>query len=115
MTGETKSLGKVIRDARVQTGCSLREIAKHLGISPSYQSDIENDRRVPSQEVIWKIAKALGLDYDELMALGERLGNDVKRYLRRHPAAVVLIRKLAEMNATEKVLQELIDMIGVKE
>jgi transcriptional regulator with XRE-family HTH domain len=49
---ENKSLGTVIRDARVKSGRSLREFAKLLDITPSYQSDIENDRRVPAEDLL---------------------------------------------------------------
>jgi transcriptional regulator with XRE-family HTH domain len=46
-----KTLGQVIRDARVAAGTTLREFARTLDITPSYQSDIENDRRIPSEDV----------------------------------------------------------------
>jgi len=38
----------------VKSGRSLREFAKLLGITPSYQSNIENDRRVPAEGVLKK-------------------------------------------------------------
>ena len=106
-----KTLGTIIRDARVGTGRSLREFAKQLGITPSYQSDIENDRRVPAEDVLKKIAESLSLKFEELMALAGRLGDDVERYLRRQPAAVTLFRKLAKINAPENLLRELIEMV----
>jgi transcriptional regulator with XRE-family HTH domain len=102
------SLGEVIRNARVATGRSLREFAKALGITPSYQSDIENDRRVPSEEVLRKIAELLSLNYEELMALAGRFGEDAERYLRRHPTAGALFRKLSETNAPEDVLRKML-------
>src|SRR5438552_4144414 len=103
-----KSLGQVIRDARVAAGGSLREFARTLGITPSYQSDIENDRRVPSEEVLKKIAGLLSLDFEGLMALGGRFGEDAERYLRRHPTAGALFRKLSETNAPEDVLRRML-------
>ena len=51
-----KTLGEVIRDARVAAGQSLHKFARTLGMTPSYQSDIENDRRIPSEEVLKRIA-----------------------------------------------------------
>jgi transcriptional regulator with XRE-family HTH domain len=107
-TGENKTLGTVIRDARVQSGRSLREFAKQLDITPSYQSDIENDRRVPAEEVLKRMADLLGLNFEELMALAGRIGEDAERYLRRHPAAGALFRKLTETNAPEDLLRKMI-------
>jgi transcriptional regulator with XRE-family HTH domain len=108
ITDETKSLGTVIRDARVESGRSLREFAKLLDITPSYQSDIENDRRVPAEEVLRKTAELLSLKFEQLMALAGRLGEDAERYLRRQPAAGALFRKLTETNASEDLLRKMI-------
>lgn len=109
MANTDKSLGTVIRDARVKSGRSLREFAKLLGITPSYQSDIENDRRVPAEDVLKKTAELLGLNFEELMALAGRIGEDAQRYLRRQPAAGVLFRKLTETNAPEALLRKMIE------
>jgi transcriptional regulator with XRE-family HTH domain len=108
MANTNTTLGEVIRKARVEAGQSLREFAKALGITPSYQSDIENDRRVPSEEVLKKIADLLSLNYEELMALAGRFGEDAERYLRRHPTAGALFRKLSETNAPEDVLRKML-------
>jgi transcriptional regulator with XRE-family HTH domain len=103
-----KTLGQVIRDARVAAGTSLREFAKKVGITPSYQSDIENDRRIPAEDVLKKIAGLLSLDFEALMALGGRFGENAERYLRRHPTAGALFRKLSETNAPEDVLRKML-------
>src|ERR1700722_10039311 len=103
-----KTLGQFIRDARVASGQSLREFARVLEITPSYQSDIENERRVPSEEVLKKIAGLLSLNYEELMARAGRFGEDAERYLRRNPTAGALFRKLSETNAPENVLRKML-------
>lgn len=103
-----QTLGTVIRDARVKSGRSLREFSKLLDITPSYQSDIENDRRVPAEEVLKRIADLLALNFEDLMALAGRLGGDAERYLRRQPAAGALFRKLTETNAPEALLRKMI-------
>lgn len=108
MANTNTTLGEIIRKARVAVGRSLRDLAKGLDITPSYQSDIENDRRVPSEEVLKKIAELLSLNYEELMALAGRFGEDAERYLRRHPTAGALFRKLSETNAPEDVLRKML-------
>lgn len=108
MANSEKTLGGVIRDARVAAGISLRAFASGVSITPSYESDIENDRRIPSEDVLKKIAASLSLDYEELMALGGRFGENAERYLRRHPTAGALFRKLSETNAPEDVLRKML-------
>ena len=108
MANNEKTLGEEIRDARVATGVSLREFARNLGITPSYQSDIENDRRIPSEDVLKKLASSLNLDFEILMLLGGRFGEEAERYLRRHPTAGALFRKLSETNAPENVLRKML-------
>jgi ribosome-binding protein aMBF1 (putative translation factor) len=46
------TLGDIVREARLAKEQSLRQVSKLLEITPSYMSDIENDRRVPSEEVL---------------------------------------------------------------
>lgn len=101
------TLGEYIRQARVRSGIRLRELAAKLSITPSYLSDIENDRRVPSQEVLEGIARQLGLDVNELMARAGRLDPEVRQYLMRSPGAVRLFRRIARHDLDEKALKEL--------
>lgn len=108
-TDDSKTLGTVIRDARVKSDRSLREFAKLAGITPSYQSDIENDRRVPAEEILKKTAELLHLEFEDLMALAGRIGEDAERYLRRQPAAGALFRKLTEANAPDALLRKMIE------
>jgi transcriptional regulator with XRE-family HTH domain len=103
----TKTLGDVIRDARVAAKKGLREFSRELDIAPSYQSDIENDRRVPAESVLRSIAVALGLNFDELMALAGRFGEKAERYLKRTPEAGKLFRKMSEKNLSDSEVRKL--------
>lgn len=106
-----KTLGDTLRDARVALDLSLREVARQAKIAPSYLSDIENDRRVPSEELLGKLASLLKLDFDELMARAGRVGDDAERYLKKHPSAGVLFRRLAENGVGEERLKELVEQV----
>jgi transcriptional regulator with XRE-family HTH domain len=105
---DSRSLGEVIRAARVAARLSLRALARRLAITPSYQSDIENDRRVPAEDVLRATAAALKIDFDDLMARAGRFGEQAGRYLRRHPTAGALFRKIAESNLSEEALKKLL-------
>ena len=107
MPPRPKSLGDVIREARVAKGWSLREFVKKLGITPSYQSDIENDRRIPAEDVLRRSAELLDLEFTKLMALGGRLGDDSVEYMVRTPAVGVLFRKLTDADAPEAFIEQL--------
>ena len=77
MANGAQSLGNAIREGRVAKDMTLRELARELRISPSYLSDIENDRRVPAEDILRRIAELLNLSFDDLMALAGRFGEDL--------------------------------------
>ncbi len=108
MTQDNRTVGDVIHDARAALKLSLRDVTKLLDITPSYLSDIENNRRVPSEEVLVKLAKLLHLDYDDLMARAGRIGDDALRYMKRTPSAGVLMRRLAAREASPATIQKLL-------
>jgi transcriptional regulator with XRE-family HTH domain len=110
MANDNRTIGDVIHDARAKLKLSLRDITKKLDITPSYLSDIENNRRVPSEEVLGKLAKLLELDYDDLMARAGRFGEDAVRYMMRTPAAGVLFRRLAEGKASGETVDKLLKL-----
>ena len=102
-----KSLGDVVREARASKGLSLRQLALHLNKTPSYLSDIENDRRVPAEDLLRQIARVFSLDFDDLMARGGRFGEDTVRYVMKTPAAGSLFRRVTEHNLQEGDLKKL--------
>src|ERR1700694_588401 len=101
MANASASLGDRIRGARVGK-MSLRELARQVEVTPSYVSDIENDRRVPSEEVLRAISKVLELPFDDLMAAAGRFGEGAERYLRRVPAAGMLFRRISDAELEDK-------------
>lgn len=60
------TFGEFLKEKRKSQKISLRELAKLLGISPPYMSDIENDHRNPPDKTkLDKIAQLLSLDQNE--------------------------------------------------
>ncbi|MCL4230388.1 MAG: helix-turn-helix transcriptional regulator [Dehalococcoidia bacterium] len=107
MANET--LGDVVRDARLRRGLGLRQLASIIQKTPSYLSDIENDRRVPAEDVLSDLARELSLDFDELMSLAGRFGEQAERYLKRQPEAARLFRRISAANLPADDLRKLID------
>lgn len=105
------TLGQQLRDARVAAGLSLRESSRRLTLAPSYLSDVEHDRRVPSEAVLRRMADMLALDADALLATAGRFGAAAEEYLRTHPTAVALLRSLAERGVTEEQLRNIAETL----
>lgn len=61
-----KNLGQYIRELRDKKDLSLRELAKKVSCSAAFLSDIELGRRYPSDELLSKISKELGIKKSEL-------------------------------------------------
>lgn len=108
---DARTLGEVLRDARVSADLTLRDLAKKLDITPSYISDIENDRRVPSEDVLQRLASELNLKFDELMARAGRVGDQAERYMKQNPAAGVLFRRISERRLPEEDLKKLLSQV----
>lgn len=104
---EQKTLGEWLRDARVNKDISLRSVAKSLNITPSYLSDIENDRRVPAEDVLQKLTNALDLSFEDAMARAGRFGEQTERYIRREPEAVKLMRRASAANLSADDLRRI--------
>ena len=101
------SIGDIINEARIAKRLGLRALARELEIAPSYLSDIENDRRVPSEAVLRDMARVLDLDFDHLMQEAGRLGAGVEQYLRQNELAGQLFRRIAQSQLDEEALRKL--------
>lgn len=107
----SKSLGEILREARLAKGISLRGLVGQMDITPSYLSDIENDRRVPAEDVLLRLAALLDLNFDDLMAQAGRFGDEAEQFAKKRPAAVKLFRRLANANPSDERIQQIIDEI----
>ena len=77
-----KTLGQKIRELRQQRDLSLRDLGDRLkekddvnSVSAAFLSDIENGRRFPSDDMLEKIAKILGISFEELRSHDQRPPN----------------------------------------
>jgi transcriptional regulator with XRE-family HTH domain len=59
-------LGSRLREIRLSSGLSLREIARQLDVSPSFISQIENGKSQPSVATLYAFAKLLNVPVDVL-------------------------------------------------
>lgn len=61
-----ESLGEYLKEQRLGSSLSLRQLAEQAGVSNPYLSQIERGLRKPSAEVLQQIAKALRISAETL-------------------------------------------------
>src|SRR5215212_1229660 len=61
-----ETLGDYLREQRVSSRLSLRQLAEEAGVSNPYLSQIERGLRRPSAEVLQQLAKALRISAEQL-------------------------------------------------
>jgi len=88
MANETR-FGHRIRSLRKNKGESIKSLAKELEVNYTYLSQIENNKKVPSEEFIEKIAQLFNHDPEELKVLAGKIPGDVKRILMENPREAI--------------------------
>ncbi len=103
MKSGTEQFGAFIRKHREDKEIGLREMAKKIGVSPTYLSKVERDEfSPPAEDRVRKIAELLDLDVDELLAMAGRVSSDLSEIIRDKPRAVAdLLRTTRGMSADE--------------
>jgi transcriptional regulator with XRE-family HTH domain len=61
-----ESLGDYLREQRLSSRLSVRQLAEQAGVSNPYLSQIERGLRRPSAEVLQQLAKALRISAEQL-------------------------------------------------
>lgn len=61
-----ENLGARLRQARLEAGMTVRELARQLGVSASFVSQLENDKSRPSVATLYSLAQLLGVSMDRL-------------------------------------------------
>ena len=59
-------LGKRIKEYRVKRNLTQEVLSEKVEISSVFLSQIENNKRIPSLETVYKVAKALNISIDSL-------------------------------------------------
>ncbi len=99
--------GQFIRDSRENLKITLRQLARDVGMSPAYLSQIERGRFAPpSEEKILLLAKRLKLNSDELMALADKIPSDLKSIFIAQPKPVADFLRTAQ-GLSESAWEEL--------
>ena len=92
MVSEKEKFGEFVRREREAKEIGLREMAKMIGVSPTYLSKIERDEFPPPiEDKVRKIAAIIGCDADELLARADRVSSDLSEIIKRRPVQVAAL------------------------
>lgn len=94
--------GERIRILRKQKNISLRKFAQEVDISTTYLSVIETGDIIPAEDKIRTIAKALGIDEDELLFEGGKISSEITTIILKCPREFArAIRAMARLSAPQ--------------
>ena len=106
-----ETLGKRIRRKREEKELGLREMARQLGISPTYLSRVETDeeKTPPTEKTLDGIARLLGDDADELMYLAGRVPSDLSEMIKQDRTLPQFLRTARQHGLTGEELNTLLE------
>ena len=92
---------------------SVRQLAKRIGVEPSYLSKVERgETPPPSEPKIVALAREIGEDPDILLALAGKVSTELQTIIRKRPALfAALIRELKQVpdHAVLRLVREVRD------
>jgi transcriptional regulator with XRE-family HTH domain len=105
--------GERLRDLRFKAGYSVAALARHLGYSTPYVSDVERGHRLPFDEkTIRKAASFLNVDPEPLLRAAEEARGTIRFDIERYPdVAIDLLSSLARSGRSEETYQALFDTL----
>ena len=107
-----ESIGEAIRRLRLAAGFTLRGFAELVEISAAYQSDIERNRRIPTDDFLRTAARVLNrkvpVTYESLRNISARIEPDLQLLVERTPEVNQLLREVKQSGRPAgEVLREL--------
>jgi transcriptional regulator with XRE-family HTH domain len=117
MKKTTVTFGEYLKHKREQKQISLREVARTLGVSAPFLSDVENNRRAPlTEERLADLAKVLNLNEKEKAEMYDIVGKqkgllapDLNPYVTERPYVNAALRTARNLEANEEDWQRFVD------
>ena len=112
-----ENFGPYIRKLRKELNIGQRDLAKKIGIAPSYLNDIEKEKRsAPKLEIIEKISKNLKIDLNYLNDLAgvskNQIAPDINQYIKNNESIISLIRSIKNNNLKNDQIEDLENLIN---
>lgn len=97
MLGKKETFGELMRKKRMEKQITLRKFAELIGVSPTYISQIErNEANPPAEDKVKEMAKILGENEDEMLAMADKLASDLPNIIQKHPKEVAAFLRTAK-------------------
>ncbi|MFA5545886.1 MAG: helix-turn-helix transcriptional regulator [Sphaerochaetaceae bacterium] len=117
MKKTTVTFGEYLKHKREEKQISLREVARTLGVSAPFLSDVENNRRGPlTEERLADLAKVLNLNEEEKAEMYDIVGKqkgllapDLNPYVTERPYVNAALRTARNLEANEEDWQRFVD------
>ena len=117
MKKTTVTFGEYLKHKREEKQISLREVARTLGVSAPFLSDVENNRRGPlTEERLADLAKVLNLNEKEKAKMYDIVGKqkgllapDLNPYVTERPYVNAALRTARNLEANEEDWQRFVD------
>ena len=110
---KTTAFGSKLREEREKKNISLRELAKKIGVSGAFLSDIELGRRFPSQDNIELLAKEIGIPVEELSQYDFRdEAESIRQMMFADPKAGMAFRTLKEKLSSGESPERILERLG---
>ncbi len=118
-SSRSEKFGPLIRKLRINLNITQRELAKKVGIAPSYLNDLEKEKRsAPKLEVIKKLSSILKISLNHLNDLAgiskKELAPDISEFIKKNPKIISLIRSIKESDLGENELYQIENSISKK-
>lgn len=110
VTGDTamsgEKFGAFIRRRREDKEIGLREMAKMIGVSPTYLSKVERDEfPPPAEDKVKAIAKIIECDTDGLLARAGRVSSDITDIIKRRPVELAALLRTTKGLKAEDIVR----------
>jgi transcriptional regulator with XRE-family HTH domain len=98
------TFGTTVRRERERLQIGLRQFANMIGVSPTYLSKVEREQfPPPAEDKVVAIAKVIGRDPDELLALAGKVASDLTDIIRRRPREMASFLRAANGLTAEEM------------
>lgn len=104
MAAGRETFGAFVRRLRMEKAIGLREMAKKIGVSPTYMSQVERDEFPPPvEEKVKALARILECDPDDLLARAGRVSSEISDIIKRNPVAVTALLRTTKGFSAEQI------------
>ena len=101
------ALPRNMRKARIKSGMTQEEVAIAVGVSPSYISQIEGGKRIPSLEVMLELSQTLETGVSRLLGFEEVPGGvGIPREIENNEMLLQEIVRKGVETAVSQILEE---------